>query len=166
MPSTIPPTRTPRGDQQSLGRIPEQGGPVRSTPVWHFTSRSGDHGSATALGTRGCLGGSNAAQPFSNWREVRPACFWESGQATICNCAATGINDPKSIDAYLATGNSHSVAAQKCSVLFSLPSRPTVDTACSSSLVAGAPGLSKLVRRLSNGVGWRRKTQSVGGQYN
>jgi acyl transferase domain-containing protein/SAM-dependent methyltransferase len=49
----------------------------------------------------------------------------------------TALQDPEGIDAYLATGNSHSVAAGRLSYILGLqgPSL-SVDTACSSSLVA------------------------------
>jgi acyl transferase domain-containing protein/SAM-dependent methyltransferase len=78
----------------------------------------------------------NSAQPFDRLPGSATGVFLGIGTSDYLQLH-TKLNDPDRIDAYLATGNSHSVAAGRLSYVLGLhgPSL-SVDTACSSSLVA------------------------------
>ena len=78
----------------------------------------------------------NAAQPFDKLAGSATGVFLGIGTSDYLQLQ-TGLDDVERIDAYLATGNSHSVAAGRLSYVLGLqgPSL-SVDTACSSSLVA------------------------------
>jgi acyl transferase domain-containing protein/SAM-dependent methyltransferase len=78
----------------------------------------------------------NAAQPFDKLHGSATGVFLGIGASDYLQLH-TELNDLERIDAYLATGNSHSVAAGRLSYVLGLqgPSL-SVDTACSSSLVA------------------------------
>ena len=78
----------------------------------------------------------NAAQPFDRLAGSATGVFLGIGTSDYLQLH-TGLDDLERIDAYLATGNSHSVAAGRLSYVLGLqgPSL-SVDTACSSSLVA------------------------------
>ncbi|MGA8086340.1 MAG: type I polyketide synthase, partial [Terracidiphilus sp.] len=78
----------------------------------------------------------NAAQPFDKLAGSVTGVYLGIGTSDYLQLHA-GMDDLKRIDAYLATGNSHSVAAGRLSYVLGLqgPSL-SVDTACSSSLVA------------------------------
>ena len=78
----------------------------------------------------------NAAQPFDKLPGSATGVFLGIGASDYLQLH-TELDDLERIDAYLATGNSHSVAAGRLSYVLGLqgPSL-SVDTACSSSLVA------------------------------
>jgi acyl transferase domain-containing protein/SAM-dependent methyltransferase len=78
----------------------------------------------------------NAAQPFDKLAGSATGVFLGIGASDYLQLH-TELDDLERIDAYLATGNSHSVAAGRLSYVLGLqgPSL-SVDTACSSSLVA------------------------------
>ena len=78
----------------------------------------------------------NAAQPFDKLPGSATGVFLGIGASDYLQLH-TELEDRERIDAYLATGNSHSVAAGRLSYVLGLqgPSL-SVDTACSSSLVA------------------------------
>jgi acyl transferase domain-containing protein/SAM-dependent methyltransferase/acyl carrier protein len=78
----------------------------------------------------------NAAQPFDRLPGSATGVFLGIGASDYLQLH-TELDDLERIDAYLATGNSHSVAAGRLSYVLGLqgPSL-SVDTACSSSLVA------------------------------